>query len=1569
MLLSNNKTGTSVNSYTGQGVQPVVQAQLAANLNNTTLVLGNANTVLDTLGTGNWKFYVAPTTSIASITSASASSEWTGGSLLPYALPLTLPTDMALWSPFTTTVYDSVGNYSGTLVNGATIAVDGNSRVVGQGYLYLTNSSTTTPGTYFKFTPFGVVNTGLSFSFWGKFSTSTPYGGLGGGRIFDIRDAGGREISLQRGGDTLAFYFYVSEAGVIFNTPNIIDDVWRHFAITIEYSGTGGATSTYKFYVNGSLISTVPNKAYPSLGFRNHYNISTYADTGTYGMVGGIDDFQIFNRAITLAEVGNIYGNTSPPSNMIVSYNFNAVGIHSAILANGATIAMDNSPGPGQGYLSLTAASSHHAILPSITFSSNTGLTFACWFRSNGTGTFGRLMDLGSYYPDINNNIIFFISGNDVCVNVRLNNSGTTYQTVTTGINFNDNVWRHVVWTISPTGIWNVYVNGAINVSNYTGVYPLLTTRTSNFIGKSNWLPIGDPYFNGGIDDFRYYNRAITADEVSLIYSQASIYYPFNVADINTSVATQVGEYSTGSYVYNGTLVNGATIAVDGNSRVSGQGYLSLLSSTTQYVNLTSSISTGANGLSFAFWYRLNATLNNQRFFCFSNGFQTQEIMMGVHAGNAKFIINANTTDTPILSTIYNNNTWNHVVWTITPTSTTSTWRIYLNGVLTETLLEKQYPPVLSKRTNNWIGRAWYTGSADANYNGGIDDFRFYNRVITDNEATAIYVDQRPSSLKDTVTGATWMPTSAIPVDVSETSYTVKSNEIALTPGTNSTYAIWTAPKTTNLKIDVSFADYHSRSAGVGFQIFKINADNTFGSVIFPRTVTSTALTNAASTNYLSVPSRTISVSTGDKIFYRIDANGNTTAASSVLATNIYTDSNYVPVPNSTNINEIKVTQAQLATNLNSATLVSGNVNTVLDTVGTGNWKFYVAPTTSIEAITSASASTEWTGGSILSYAFLSTLPTDMALHFTFNTNAVSGTTVSSTVGGYTGTLVNGATIATDGSPAPGGGYLSLTKASGQYINFAPFNILANGITVTTWFRATSNNSYGRIYDLRLAGATSEFSLNVTSPSGIGLNGSSSPVYTTNVCDNVWRHLAITVQYAGVGGASSIYKLYINGVLQTLFNSQTFLTAGYPSTESRPICNIGTSDNIGSANYIGAFDGGIDDFRIYQRTITAEEVSLIYSQASIYYPFELADISLSAPTKIGDLATGSYVYNGTLVATSPNIATIAVDANSRVSGKGYLSLTRTNAYFKFAPFNVLNTGLTISFWGRFASTVIDGGRILDMRDPEISLQRIGGGSFKLYVTGPNDVFNSPTDMFNNVWRHFVVTIAYGGASGATSTYTLYINGSVTTSTTKQYPALGARNYYNIGTYADVNNSYGIDGGMDDFRVYQRAISAFEVSALYAGTQPSALKDTVTGATWMPTSATTVDDNETSYTVKSNEIALKPGTNSTYAIWTSPKTTNIRVDVSFADYHTRSNGVGFQMFKINSDNTFGSTIFPRTVTSAVLTDSSANYLTVPSTSLSVSTGDKVVYRIDGNGNPTSSSSVLATNIYSYSGIWN
>ena len=1382
MLLST--AGTSVNNYTGQGVQPVVQAQLAANLTNSNLVLGNANAVPDTLGTGNWKFYVAGNTSAEAITSESASTEWTGGSLLSYT-----DIDYYMFYPFNTNAVS--GN---TLLNIATNTYD-----------------------------------------------ATLYG-------------------------------------------------------------------------NASIINTVPSPA------------------------------------------------TKPTST-------------------------------GTGYLSMNIGAGQYVEMNQPVSLSLLGITFAFWFRwsSNVSNTPVFSFDDGTNY------FIIHMWTQDWCNIEWKTPSGTAggyfFNRGNEGLTVGE--WVHIAFKSSNGSIFiNGTNKGSFSYSTFVTMFQPTKFYLGNTSANASFLMNGRDFVTKvgtiSVDNFIFYNKTLTDTEIGTLYAQSTIYYTFDSDSI--SGGTSVGSKATGIYVYNATLVNGASIGTTNPSPAptSGTGHLLLTSTNTvatnPHVRLT--IQPPFNythyWFSVAFWARSNSTLGSSAkitFFDFANSIAASEnanysysMYLQSNAVRAKISYAASgaaTSDALIYTdpNILTDNVWRHYVWTI---DSDGKWYFYINSVLVFTKTGGGKPAIngVPAYDNCYIGRdagSWQTAS----FSGAIDEFRWYkSRTLSQGEVSNLYSSQayigQLGKFQNPSGGSPiWMSKPATTIlNTFETSYTVKSTEIALTPGENSTYAVWTAAKTTNIRIDVSFADYHSRSTGVGFQMFKINADDTFGSTIFPRTVTGNALTNAASSNYLSVPSRTLSVSPGDKIFYRIDANGNTVTASSVLATNIYTDSNYVPVPNSTNINETQILQARLATNLNSATLVSGNANTIYDTVGTGDWKFYVAGNTSVAAISSASNATEWTGGSILPYVVSPVLPTDMSFCFNFNSNTVSGTTVSSSVGGYTGTLVNGATIGTDGSPAPGGGYLSLTKASGHYFNFPPTSVTAAGFTISMWFRATSNNvTFARLFDMW---SSSNFSMFInTSPEGIGLqNGANNRyIYTGTVIDNAWRHITLTIDYAGASGASSVYKCYINGTLQTT------TTAAYPVLGFRTSYNLGTAFNFGNGG-AESFDGGLDDFRLYHRAINATEVSLIYSQASIYYPFELADISLSTPTKVGDLATGSYVYNGTLTAGSApsSNATITVDSESRVSGKGYLSLVKTNkSFFNFTPFNVIATGLSFSLWFR-ATTSNESARLFDMRTAqEISLSVTPTGLTTTITGTSNGTINPVAYTFNvrdNVWRHVALTVTYAGASGVSSIYRLYVDGILrSTSPTRGYPPLGVRTYYCLGTAVNGNsNAELFDGGIDDFRVYQIPLSQAEVTSLYTGPLPPALKDTVTGANWTSKPAILLDDIETSYTVKSNEIALKPGTNSTYAIWTAPKTTNIRVDVSFADYHSRSNGVGFQMFKINADNTFGSTIFPRTVTSAVLKDVSANYLSVPSRSLSVVAGDKLVYRIDGNGNPTSSSSVLATNIY-------
>lgn len=701
-----------------------------------------------------------------------------------------------------------------------------------------------------------------------------------------------------------------------------------------------------------------------------------------------------------------------------------------------------------------------------------------------------------------------------------------------------------------------------------------------------------------------------------------------------------------------------------------------------------------------------------------------------------------------------------------------------------------------------------------------------------------------------------------------------------------------------------------------------------------------------------------------------------------------------MPINSTGGQGETRLVQAQLATNLNAGTYISGNANTIVDTLGTGNWKFYVGNTTSIASITAASASSEWTGGSLLSYT-----DADYYLFYPLNTNTVSGNTLlNMATNAYNATLVGGASIInTVPSPASqpvasGTGYLSMNVGAGQHVEMnQPISINVSGITVAFWFRWTSNVLDTPIFSFD--DGTNYFVIFMWSPDWC-IIAYKTPTATGSTYFFNRGNYGFTIgEWVYVAFKSSNGSFFVNGINRGSTNNLNPVTLFQPT-------KFYLGNTSASASFV--MDGrtfvskpgtiSVDNFIFYNKTLTDIEIGALYAQPKIYYTFD--SDSISGGTSVGSKASGSYVYNATLV----NGASIGTSNPSPAptSGTGHLQLTSTNTiatnqYVQLTnqpTFTYLQYWFSVAFWARSNSTLGSSAKntFFDFAD-SIAASENANHSYSMYLQSNNirakisygasgiatdDIlmYTDSNILTDNVWRHYIWTI------DDTTTWRLYINSALvfTKSTGFNRGVPSEVNFTNcfIGRDAGSWQTASFSGAIDEFRWYSsRTIGQNEISNLYA-TQVSVGKfQNPSGGspTWISKPAIAVDATETLYTVKSNEIALTPGTNSTFAVWTAPKNTNIRVDVSFADYHTRNVGVGFQMFKINSDNTFGSLIFPRTVTSAALTNAApTNYLSVPSTNLSVAAGDKIYYRIDANGNTTSASSVLATNIYSYSGRW-
>jgi len=200
---------------------------------------------------------------------------------------------------------------------------------------------------------------------------------------------------------------------------------------------------------------------------------------------------------------------TSPNTIINVSNSTNAI-LYNATIINNVSI-NENGYNDNSSSALFNASQNQYISIPSINVLS-TGLSFTFWFKSNNSGDWARIFDFGNGPGP--NNILAAILSNNMAFYISNNNNVTQQYDVIS--NINNNIWYHVSWTISTSGLWSIYLNGNL-VNTFSEQYPAQIFTNLNYIGKSNWD--GNPYFNGNIADFRIYNSVLSNADVSSIYS------------------------------------------------------------------------------------------------------------------------------------------------------------------------------------------------------------------------------------------------------------------------------------------------------------------------------------------------------------------------------------------------------------------------------------------------------------------------------------------------------------------------------------------------------------------------------------------------------------------------------------------------------------------------------------------------------------------------------------------------------------------------------------------------------------------------------------------------------------------------------------------------------------------------------------------------------------------------------------------------------------------------------------------------------------------------------------------
>eukprot|EP01036_Dinobryon_divergens_P061839 gene61839-biopygen29656 len=185
--------------------------------------------------------------------------------------------------------------------------------------------------------------------------------------------------------------------------------------------------------------------------------------------------------------------------------------VYDATLMNGTVVSRKQ--------LLVSAASKQYMSIDPFT-TGTAGLTFATWYKSDNSGYNARIFDFGNGSDA--DNIFLTKNGNENSFKLDVRIPGQPLQNVfpDASYTFNtENVWKHVAWTLDPAGpgTWKFYIDGVLAASSAVIQYPRSGLRYYNFLGKSNWE--SDAYLNGGLKEFRMYNRVLSAAEVNTLFT------------------------------------------------------------------------------------------------------------------------------------------------------------------------------------------------------------------------------------------------------------------------------------------------------------------------------------------------------------------------------------------------------------------------------------------------------------------------------------------------------------------------------------------------------------------------------------------------------------------------------------------------------------------------------------------------------------------------------------------------------------------------------------------------------------------------------------------------------------------------------------------------------------------------------------------------------------------------------------------------------------------------------------------------------------------------------------------
>lgn len=592
----------------------------------------------------------------------------------------------------------------------------------------------------------------FTVSYWIKQSAAT-------GTFVMTNTAVGGGWGIQDGGAVFLKNVLNTQNLYTISGVTLTDNKWHHMVYVITTSTTVAANNTMIVYVDGVSVSV---SGTPTVTYSPQTNFSIGNRNGNSNFwPGTIDEVRIYGRGLSASEVQSLYKKglsvrkQVSRSGLVGEWKFDegtSTAAHNsskyttrATLVNGATWVTGK-----HGKAVQLDGNTQYVTIPYSAELSPTSVTTSFWFTLTSTIDCDASNNYRMLFNKLNGTTGWrVVLEQDKSTQFDVGISGV--QSRSGGVNVGMQVGVPIYLTFTydaATGDQKVWANGVLKSTKSNTPAPLDVNSNALIIGgggTTGTCPAGNGYVPGTYDDFRVYNRALSADEIYALYKERTV-------AVNSSQNGKLTNGLVGLWSFDGADMQGTTAydrSGSGNNgtlsnnpvRVVGKlGQALSFNGTNNSVSIgnPSILNFGANqDFSMGMWMKTTASPGSTKPFAKSN-VDTFGLGWGMYQTSGTVYLKIGDGS----SVKYeqgvgpmNDGKWHHILFTI---SRAGNCARYLDGVLIGTTGCSSWANTdLTNAINLNFG---VNGVANGYWNGSLDDVRIYSRSLSASEVKQLYL-------------------------------------------------------------------------------------------------------------------------------------------------------------------------------------------------------------------------------------------------------------------------------------------------------------------------------------------------------------------------------------------------------------------------------------------------------------------------------------------------------------------------------------------------------------------------------------------------------------------------------------------------------------------------------------------------------------------------------------------------------------------------------------------------------------------------------------------------------------